>query len=80
VFGNPRHPYTQGLLATLPDPERRVARLPVIPGSVPSGGARAGACGFADRCPLVSAECRESEPPFRKLADGHQVACHKVSA
>jgi oligopeptide/dipeptide ABC transporter ATP-binding protein len=80
VFGNPRHPYTQGLLATLPDPERRVARLPVIPGSVPSGGSRAGACGFADRCPLVSAECRESEPPFRTLADGHQVACHKVSA
>src|SRR6185437_3204562 len=35
LFAAPLHPYTQGLIATLPDPDRRVARLPVIPGSVP---------------------------------------------
>ncbi len=80
IFTSPRHPYTQGLLSTLPDPERRVDRLPVIAGNVPTGGVAAGACGFADRCPLASAECREREPALVPTDGEHLVACLKVAS
>jgi len=72
LFAEPLHPYTQGLIATLPDPERRVDRLPVIPGNV---GAAAAGCRFADRCPRALAACRAAEPALEELAPGHRVAC-----
>jgi oligopeptide/dipeptide ABC transporter ATP-binding protein len=79
LFAEPLHPYTQGLIATLPDPSRRVARLPVIPGGVPDLDEGTG-CRFADRCPRADANCRSAEPAARELAPGHLVACVKAEA
>ncbi len=76
LFARPLHPYTQGLIATLPDPDRRVAVLPVIRGCVPDAGG--GGCRFADRCPRADASCRAAEPAAVELAAGHFVACFKA--
>ncbi len=73
LFGAPRHPYTRGLLRSLPSFEaaapttddgakRRRARLPVIEGIVPDLMALPPGCRFADRCPMVIPECRSAEP------------------
>jgi oligopeptide/dipeptide ABC transporter ATP-binding protein len=78
LFANPMHPYTQGLIATLPDPGHRVARLPVIPGGVPDMNTALAGCRFADRCARADASCKLSEPPARELAPGHFVACFKA--
>ena len=78
LFANPLHPYTRGLIATLPDPGHRVARLPVIPGGVPDMDRGVHGCRFADRCALADAGCRVAEPPARTVASGHLVACFKA--
>ena len=76
LFENPLHPYTQGLIQTLPDPDKRVERLYVIPGRVMSDITMG--CRFARRCPFADEGCRQVEPELRELSPGHQVACHKV--
>ena len=78
LFANPLHPYTQGLIATLPDPGHRVARLPVIPGGVPDLDAATPGCRFADRCARADAGCRVAEPPAEEIAPGHFAACFKA--
>ncbi len=78
LFAAPRHPYTQGLIATLPDPSRRASRLPVIPGGVPDAARDVAGCRFAERCPLADAGCRAQEPALEALAPDHRVACLKV--
>jgi oligopeptide/dipeptide ABC transporter ATP-binding protein len=81
LFAQPLHPYTIGLIETLPSIERRVARLPVIAGSVPDlTRPRSPGCRFADRCPRVIATCREAEPPLVELAPGHFAACIRAAA
>ncbi len=80
LFARPLHPYTRGLIATLPDPGHRVARLPVIPGGVPDLDAAVPGCRFADRCALGDAACRLAEPPLVEGAGGHAVACFKAAA
>ena len=59
LFASPLHPYTHGLIATLPDPDRRVERLPVIPGGVADYRGARGCC-FADRCGRVRTACRDA--------------------
>ena len=80
LFAQPLHPYTQGLIATLPDPAHRVDRLPVIRGGVPDMDVGVTGCRFADRCPRGDAGCRVEEPPAEELAPGHFVACFKARA
>jgi len=80
LFANPRHPYTRGLIATLPNPGHRVDRLPVIAGGVPDLDETARGCRFADRCPLADADCRRSEPGAATVGPGHDVACFKALA
>jgi peptide/nickel transport system ATP-binding protein len=81
LFAQPRHPYTIGLIETLPSIERRVARLPVIAGSVPDPARLdAPGCRFAERCPRVIAACRKAEPPLVELAPGHHAACIRAAA
>ena len=80
LFEAPRHPYTQGLIATLPDPDRRVDRLPVIAGGVPNIDADIIGCRFAARCPLADVGCRAAEPPLDPVAPGHLAACFKARA
>ena len=80
LFANPRHPYTRGLIATLPQIGRRVERLPIIPGMVPDLTRISGGCSFADRCPLVIADCRSAVPLLVPAAPGHDVACIRAMA
>jgi peptide/nickel transport system ATP-binding protein len=76
IFEHPRHPYTRGLLRSLPAFEagRRV-RLPVIEGIVPDLSALPPGCRFADRCPMVIPDCREEEPLLEPVrGDATQLA------
>ena len=67
------HPYTQGLIATIPDITHRKHRLPVIDGNVPSPRDRGPGCAFTSRCPAVIAPCRQAVPPL--VGGPHRVAC-----
>jgi oligopeptide/dipeptide ABC transporter ATP-binding protein len=80
LFSSPLHPYTRGLLASIPRPERgqrRRERLKAIPGLVPDLRHLPRGCRFADRCTEVHAPCRESEPALVTAAAGagHRVRC-----
>ena len=82
LFDQPAHPYTRGLLASMPSLEIPVDRLAAIEGSVPRiSGLPRTACHFAwnDRCPLQTQTCRTERPPLTALAPGHDVACHVYS-
>jgi len=77
IFYRPRMPYTVGLLGAMPrlDDPGGGRRVPV-PGSPPSLINLPAGCPFSSRCPLVSAECLETEPSLEPVGPGHQVACH----
>jgi oligopeptide/dipeptide ABC transporter ATP-binding protein len=68
LFARPRHPYTQGLLRSLPT-GRRVARLAVIPGRPPDLTRRPPGCPFAPRCPQVIERCEREHPSLEPAAD-----------
>jgi len=78
LYATPRHPYTAGLLASIPRlRDKRISELPVIPGMVPDVLHLPAGCSFADRCNKVQAACRTSVPPLRKLANTEaRVACY----
>lgn len=81
VFRTPRHPYTVGLLASVPRlgtaaaVRARGGRLATIPGTVPSLGVLPPGCAFADRCPLVMPACRVSPPATVAVEPGHTSRC-----
>jgi peptide/nickel transport system ATP-binding protein len=78
LFGNPRHPYTQGLIRSIPRIDMAAAgrsRLEAIPGVVPSLIDPPQGCRFESRCPYAMAICREASPPLREIEPGHKVAC-----
>ncbi len=76
LFTQPRHPYTQALLESIPvpDPTCRKGHAPLA-GDLPSPLSPPSGCGFHPRCPIAVAECRHCAPPLRDSGDGHQVAC-----
>ena len=79
LFASPRHPYTQALLAAVPDPvPRRERAARPLEGDVPSPLQAPAGCAFHTRCPLAQARCRESVPELRRLSalDMHLAACH----
>lgn len=78
LFSDPQHPYTQGLLATLPRIGHRQARLPAIAGSVPPLGQRSLGCPFVDRCQQAKPLCHQQMPATLSLSNSHSVACHQV--
>jgi len=80
VLMRPGHPYTKGLIATIPDPARRQAVLPVIQGNVPDLRFRAPGCAFAPRCPRAAAACTAAVPQLHDMAAGHGVACVRAPA
>jgi len=73
LFGNPLHPYTQGLLDSLPGEKDKP--LQPIPGSVPAPEDFPTGCRFEPRCRYRAGECRQSEPELRELKPGHLVRC-----
>jgi peptide/nickel transport system ATP-binding protein len=77
LFANPRHPYTQGLIRSIPriDLAGAKTRLEAIPGVVPSLLRPPPGCRFAARCRFASAKCREAVPVLRDVGGGHRVAC-----
>ncbi len=70
LFGNPLHPYTQLLLASIPDASKRGRRLRAIPGAVPDAYAVPPGCAFHPRCPLAGDLCRREIPPSLEYGAG----------
>jgi len=81
IFFGARHPYTQALLAAVPEPVpgRRRAAAP-LGGDVPSPANPPAGCRFHPRCPVAIAACRSEDPRARALSATHEVACHLVTA
>ncbi len=75
IFHHPFHPYTKGLLNSVPVLGRKRSKLVPIEGMVPSPASEIRGCAFADRCPHVMPICREAEPPLRTLQADHRAAC-----
>jgi oligopeptide/dipeptide ABC transporter ATP-binding protein len=75
LFRNPLHPYTRGLLRSIPRLGMRVRRLAAIPGSVPDPLALPSGCRFRDRCTYAVARCAEIDPQLEPFGDSRAVAC-----
>ncbi len=75
VFEDPRHPYTRGLLASLPDPEHKKETLEGIPGTVPDLTNTPQGCNFQERCSYDVSDCRSVDPRLRKVGEDHYSAC-----
>jgi oligopeptide/dipeptide ABC transporter ATP-binding protein len=78
LFAEPQHPYTVGLLGSIPRLQGEPRRLASIEGQVPDPLHMPAGCRFADRCPFVDAQCRRAPPPLRDLGAGHASACWKA--
>ena len=79
LFASPLHPYTHGLLTSVPTlgmPKDR--RLNVIPGQVPNPLNFPSGCKFHPRCPLAEERCKLQDPPLREVRPGHWAACHLI--
>jgi len=81
LFRNPIHPYTQGLLDSVPKPgdNKGTLELVAIPGRIPSLGERPPACIFAPRCSLAIEVCHQERPALETPRDGRSVRCHRWS-
>jgi peptide/nickel transport system ATP-binding protein/oligopeptide transport system ATP-binding protein len=79
IFSNPAHPYTRGLLNSIPRlGDGSGARLAAIAGNVPSPFKYSSGCRFRDRCPLAFERCAQAVPPFKKISEGHRAACFRT--
>jgi peptide/nickel transport system ATP-binding protein len=79
LFANPRHPYTQLLLETIPNVKHPHRDRVVAGGEVPSPLKPPSGCPFHPRCPMATARCSSELPAVRTLAGGTRVACHLVT-
>ena len=75
LFEHPCHPYTLGLINSLPQENDKREKLEPIPGAPPNLADDIPGCPFAPRCPYATAQCQESLPPMQEVAMGHQVRC-----
>ena len=75
IFANPSHPYTKGLLGSIPRLGDAGKELKSIPGNVPNPKYMPKGCKFAPRCPYASEKCREEEPGFFQIEEGHISRC-----
>ncbi|WP_122690480.1 ABC transporter ATP-binding protein [Pseudomonas viridiflava] len=75
LFDDPQHPYTIGLMGSMPTIGPREGRLATINGRVPTPAEMPTGCRFAGRCPFVIQACHEARPPLLELTPGHFAAC-----
>jgi peptide/nickel transport system ATP-binding protein len=78
IFEQPQHPYTVGLLGSIPRLDAARERLASIEGQVPSPLARPPGCNFAARCPFAVAHCRAEVPPLLEVGEAHLSACWRA--
>jgi oligopeptide/dipeptide ABC transporter ATP-binding protein len=79
IFENPKHPYTEGLLKSMPSAEKRVGKLYAIDGVVPNPLNLPVGCRFADRCEYANALCHQEMPQIQKLNQDEVVRCWKYT-
>ena len=75
LFKEPKHPYTWGLMSSIPRMEKEVDRLEAIPGIVPNPLNFPEGCKYHTRCPLADDKCRSKEPEIEEVDPGHHIAC-----
>lgn len=75
IFHNPKHPYTKGLLASIPKFDEKSARLYSIPGNVPTPDSMPKGCRFAPRCEFAFDKCHMEIPEITKVGEGHYARC-----
>jgi dipeptide transport system ATP-binding protein len=76
LFERPHHPYTEALLASIPEHSRGAARLPTLPGVVPGHQQRPAGCLLAPRCPHAEPPCHATHPTLAPIGNQHaQVRC-----
>jgi oligopeptide/dipeptide ABC transporter ATP-binding protein len=75
LFAEPQHPYTIGLLGSIPRLHLQQKRLSAIEGFVPDAAALPAGCRFHPRCPFAVEKCRQELPPLLDITPGHQAAC-----
>ncbi|WP_416410741.1 ABC transporter ATP-binding protein [Pantoea sp. App145] len=78
IFNDPQHPYTIGLMGSIPSLSARSGALATIPGSVPLPESMPAGCRFATRCPFAETRCHQNRPALRALTPEHQVACFRA--
>jgi peptide/nickel transport system ATP-binding protein len=78
LFAEPQHPYTIGLLGSIPKLHLTQSRLNAIEGQVPTPMTRMDGCRFAPRCPFAVDKCRQEVPPLMDMGDGHEAACWRA--
>ena len=75
LFANPKHPYTWGLMRSIPSLDKKVDKLETIPGIVPSSLNFPKGCRFHDRCTLADERCLQEQPELLEIEAGHSVRC-----
>lgn len=75
IFENPKHPYTKGLLNSIPKLGQKTSRLDSIPGHVPTPANMPKGCKFAPRCSQVMDRCHQEDPELLPISEGHQCRC-----
>ena len=78
LFGEPQHPYTIGLLGSIPRLHLEQARLAAIEGQVPGPETTVHGCRFHPRCPFAVERCRREDPPLVEIVPGHAAACWRA--
>jgi len=78
IFSEPQHPYSVGLLGSLPRLDEPQLRLAAIEGQLPDPLHPPQGCRFAARCPFVQTACLEQPPALRNVGGGHLAACRRA--
>ncbi len=76
LFADPAHPYTQGLLRSLPRFDQSAETLQAIPGQPPDLGNLPPGCAYRDRCPIAIEVCKTNDPKLVEIDGGRKLACH----
>jgi oligopeptide/dipeptide ABC transporter, ATP-binding protein, C-terminal domain len=77
LFGRPAHPYTQGLLSSVPNMEADIQRLPIVRGAVPDPYDMPAGCSFYPRCDYATELCQKEAPPMINLDFDHDIRCFR---